>query len=196
MKYSAMEMKCDTCHKTIKGQSEVYYNMTVDQDKNVTFEWICDSCLEKFIKSWDIKELISYKSDGYIGGSVFTVKMADGRIVNGTYSSIVGVPTTNFTDAPDSFTDEIYRLIQEWKAKLASEEYQAAQRKLISDIRFNDNQSIPTLDFVTKGNLRMDGIKYRVTARGDILIDSTAEVPAFVLEQIPEHWEKFKQGIA
>lgn len=197
MKYSAtIEMKCDTCRKTIKGQTEIRYEMTVDKDKNVTFEWCCDSCFDKFLKSWETKELLNYKSDGYIGGSLFKVKMADGRVLDGTYSNIVGVPTTNFKDAPDSFTEAIQGHIQQWKQKIASEEYQAEQKKLISDIRFNDAQNVPTLDFVTKGNLRMDGVRYRVTAKGDILVDPVAGVPDFVLEQIPGEFEKFKRGIA
>jgi len=195
MKYKVLDLKCDTCGKTIKGQSEIYYDYTIDQDKNVIMELICDSCFDKWVKSWDIKELEVTDTVPHLGQTNYKVTFVDGREEYGYYRTIGG-RRTSFADAPEEFDDRIYEHIQKWKQKIASEEYQAAQRKLISDIRFNDNQDIPMLDFVTKGNLRMDGVKYRVTAKGDILVDSTAEVPAFVLEQIPEHWEKFKQGIA
>ena len=191
MKYKTLELKCDTCGKTIKGQPEVCYDYTVDQNKNVVMELLCDSCFDKWLKSWEIKELEVTDTIPHLGKTNYIVTFIDGRKEHGYYCTIGG-RRTNFEDAPEELDDRILEHIQKWREKQQSAEEQQRKQRLISDIRFNDNQSVPTLDFVTFGKLQMIGIKYRVTAKGEIIVDSSADVPPHILEQIPEHWERFK----
>lgn len=191
MKYKTLELKCDTCGKTIKGQAEVYYDYTIDQDRKVIMELLCVSCFKKWEQSWEIKELEVTDTIPHLGKTNYIVTFIDGRKEHGYYCTIGG-RRTNFEDAPEELDDRILEYIQKWREKQQSAEEQQRQQRRISDIHFNDNQDIPTLDFVTFGSLQMTNVKYRVTAKGEILVDRTVGVPEFVLEQIPEHWERFK----